>query len=709
MTDLKHELENLESQIKYHERLYREGRPEITDSEFDELVDRYAEIAEILKIPESKRIDLKICSDHTKGFVQVEHRIPMLSLEKLSPNRKDAKDAREVLRQWWKRRKEDLGLGPHQPLPLIVEPKIDGIGASIFYEKGKLLRVVTRGDGKRGDDITLQARRAKVVPLALKSPVTIEARGEIYWPLSAFEAYQSKLLEQDKEKGILNPRNATAGMMKRKGKMMRGLEKTGIRLFFYQVIWSEGVTLPKFQSEMLKWLSEEVGAEFVYLDRIKVVDDPDQAIEWCEYFGEIRNQLPYQIDGMVIKLEELESYQKLGGTEHHPHWGIAYKFPPERQRSRILFIEVSVGKSGQLTPVAHFEPIVLAKTIVRRATLHNFAELERKDIRVGDEVEVEKAGEIIPRVVRVLAHAPDSQPFPAPTVCPKCETPVLRNEASIYCPNPACPAQRVERIIHFVSRKAMNIKGMGQKVVQAMVEQLGIASPEEIFSLRKEQLSSLVLDGKPLGDKRAATILRFIKKSKRHGLAKILYGLSLRSVGQAMASALASHFGNADRLLDFARRYQSGDPEAIQEVASKHGVGAIKGMGKKTADLIFRELDSPAIRKIFEGLRAAGVSLETRPSEGDGADSESEKEFLASMDGVPSSINKEASQANEESASSNPLQKAASSPTRPELEERQKTLPFGIDEQVQVSKPAKSHNHSKQAKRSQRQQKEKKR
>jgi DNA ligase (NAD+) len=311
---------------------------------------------------------------------------------------------------------------------------------------------------------------------------------------------------------------------------------------------------------------------------------------------------------MVIKIEELAYYRRLGATGHHPHWGIAYKFPPEQKPTRLLGIVVQVGKSGKLTPVAELEPVFVAQTVVSRASLHNFVELERKDVRVGDTVRVEKAGEIIPQVVSVdlEARPPGTVPYTRPSACPACGSEVLAEEIFVYCPNPACPAQVRERLEHFASRHAMDIDGMGTALIEQVTRELGVRSPDQLFALTAEQLAGL----ERMGKKSAENVARALDRAKGRGLARVLVGLAIRHVGETMAEDLASFFGTADALLDFARRYVQGEPEAVQTLSPDKGQGAIEGLAKKSATSIFAELDSDAVRAVFAGLAAAGVVLE---------------------------------------------------------------------------------------------------
>jgi DNA ligase (NAD+) len=603
------ELEQLTQQIRYHEAAYRAGAPEITDAAFDDLVDRYQELAEQLGLDASERLDVQPGQDHTAGFETVEHRVPMLSLEKLSPNRRDSggepMPLSDQLSAWFRRRRKELEV---DELPVIVEPKVDGISVSLLYADGMLRRAVTRGDGRKGDVITKQVERLGTVPIKLKrgGKGEIEIRGELYWPLTEFARFNATL-----DKPLINPRNGCAGMMKRKDPA--GLEETGIRAFFYQVAWDHGVKLPPTQCETLQWLADR-GAD-VYLSEVFQTASEEDALQYCEDYDARRRTLDYDIDGMVIKLDDLGVYARLGATGHHPHWGIAYKFPPERKPTQLLDIEVSVGKSGKLTPVAILEPVFVSGTTVSRASLHNFVELERKDVRVGDTVLVEKAGEIIPQVVEVDKgkRKRGAKRFVAPDVCPTCGTEAVSEEIFVYCPNPACPDQVRERLRHFASRRAMDIDGMGEVLVDQVVDKLGVRSPDDLFRIEVDALAAL----DRMGQKSAERVKTGLEAAKERGLARVLNGLAIRHVGETMAEDLAAYFKTADALLDFAARYVAEDEDAVETVAPAKSSerGAVEGLARKSADSIFHELDAPAVRKVFMGLADVGVTLSVRAAD----------------------------------------------------------------------------------------------
>jgi len=607
--DQKKELETLAAQIRHHEAAYREGAPEIPDSEFDEMYERYQELADDLALPMSKRLDAKPGADHTDGFETITHRVAMLSLEKLSPNRKDSKGQplplEEQLANWYDRRRKELDLDDDDPLELLVEPKVDGISVSLLYEDGTLTRAVTRGDGKSGDVITRQVLAARACPAKLTGVTgKIEIRGEIYWPRPAFDAFNERLADAG-EATLVNPRNGCAGLMKRKEP--DGLSEVGITSFLYQVAWNEGVELPASQGEVLAWLAC-AGAP-VYEGEYEKAVDADAAFAYCEGYARRRGTLDWDIDGMVIKVDRLTYWDQLGGTGHHPHWGIAYKFAPERKTTVLLDVGVQVGKTGKLTPVAHLEPVFVGGTTVSRASLHNFVELERKDVRIGDTVYVEKAGDIIPQVVSVdmTKRKKGARKVPRPTTCPTCDTGVVEEEIFINCPNPACPDQVRERLRHFASRKAMDIDGLGEVLVDQVVGELGVSSPHQLFHLKAGQLAGL----ERMGKKSADNVIKGLEAAKSRGLSRVLNALAIRHVGETMSEDLAAHFGDGERLLAFAARYVAGDEEAVRSVApEKSGErGAIEGMAKKSADVIFAELDSPPIRKVLSGLAEAGVEL----------------------------------------------------------------------------------------------------
>jgi DNA ligase (NAD+) len=597
----------LGQQLQYHnDRYYGQSQPEISDADYDALYDRYNALADELGLATDQRVTNRVGDDTTSGFAKVTHREPMLSLEKLTPNKRNTHGQAilidDQLADWLSGLAKSLD---QASVSCVVEPKIDGISASFTYEDGKLRIAATRGDGQVGDDITAQVIGSGCVPTQIPDAPDglLEIRGEIYLPHAAFAAINRNLAEAGKDQ-LINPRNACAGLMKRKdAASLRGL---GIQAFLYHLAGDlTDTSIPTTQSGRLEWLHRHNLP--VYVDEYQIAASAAELLAYCRSFGERRHDLPYDIDGMVIKLDDSNFYAELGATSHHPRWGIAYKFPPEEKTTELRAITVQVGKSGKLTPVAELEPVFLAGTTVSRASLHNFKELATKDVRVGDTVRVVKAGDIIPQVLGpVIEQRPNyTHPFEEPAHCPTCGTAVLAEEIFLYCPNPACPDQVRERLSHFVSRQAMDIEGCGSALIDQLVSEHNVARPSQLFTLNKDQLLQL----ERMGDKKADNFLRGIEAAKSRGLAKVLTGLSIRHLGTSMAEALTDYFTSAEALLAYAERYARGDESAVHQLVPTKGENTIEGLGRTTADHIFPALASPAMREIFQELADAQVTL----------------------------------------------------------------------------------------------------
>ena len=553
------------------EAYYAKATPDATDAEYDLLRESYDALAELLGIPESDRYTGSVGDDHSEGFATVEHAQPMLSLEKaatrpeqlpaggadLAPEsmqsqpRWESETAWGKLLAWDRRTRETLGL--ESSPKLVLEPKIDGISVSLTYAGGRLERAVTRGDGRRGDVITAQVLSAQAVPAEVPERGRFEVRGELYLPAAAFEALNARLT-LDGDKLLANPRNACAGLMKRKDP--GSLVGTGVRSFLYFVpVGLHDMDLPASQEDRLSWLS---GQGFQVHPDTRSCNGIEEAYRGCLAFAERRGALDHDIDGMVIKLDDTSRHEALGATDHHPRWGIAYKFPPERKSTRLLGITIQVGRTGALTPVAELEPVVLAGTTVSRASLHNRSHLERLEARVGDLVVVQKAGEIIPQVVEVLRdqRPAGSVPFPFPTSCPVCGSPVedrgqgndkLTGERIqlIACGNlVSCPAQLVGRLEHFASRRALDLEGLGGIVAEALVSRGLVKDVLDIFRLDVATLGVLNLgtedSPRVLGEKNATKLVEAVERSRTLPLAKWLYALGLQDVGETISLRLAS-------------------------------------------------------------------------------------------------------------------------------------------------------------------------
>ncbi|MEK7415485.1 MAG: NAD-dependent DNA ligase LigA [Planctomycetota bacterium] len=591
------ELDRLAAELSHHdERYYRHAAPEISDADYDALKDRYDALAEELGVPEAERHQRTPGDDRSEGFAKVRHRIPMLSLEKVADG-EDGSAATKLV-AWAARTRKALELTASAALPLLVEPKIDGISISLIYRDGELVQAASRGDGVEGDDITAQVKASGAVPLHVKAMGSFEVRGEVYLPRPAFERWNKRLLAAG-ERALINPRNGCAGLMKRKD--AASIADIGIVAFCYHIAWADGLEIPATQSGVINWLKQR---KFPVNQHASVEVDAAAVAQRCLHFATQREALAYDIDGMVIKLDDRKQQAQLGATEHHPKWGVAWKFPPERRMTKLIDVIVQVGKSGKLTPVAVLDPVFLAGTTVARASLHNFPEIERKDVRIGDTVLVEKAGEIIPQVVEVvLARRPkDAKRVPIPQVCPACGAKPEADEVFIHCPNPACPAQVRERLRHFASRQAMNIDGLGEALIDQVVTRLGVSTPADLFALSAERLATL----ERMGERSAASLITGLSAAKQRGLARVLAGLALELIGEKLSEDLAARYGTADRLLALASAHAAGDPAPLLDLQQ------IDGVAERTARLVLDQLANPAVRDSILALGTAGVVLEHR-------------------------------------------------------------------------------------------------
>jgi DNA ligase (NAD+) len=413
-------------------------------------------------------------------------------------------------------------------------------------------------------------------------------------------------------------------MMKRKD--ANEVAGKGVRAFLYSVAWHEGLKLPSRHVERLAWLRD---AGLPTNPDARLVSDIAAAYQYCQDYQVVRPTLDHDIDGMVVKVDDTAVYDRLGATGHHPRWGIAFKFPTERKETRVLAIRVQVGKSGKLTPVADLDPVFVAGTTVSRASLHNWSELERKDVRVGDAVLVEKAGEIIPQVVAVVREKRPARTHATrrPESCPACGAKALSEDIFVYCPNPACPAQLKERLRHWASRGALDIGGLGESVIEALVDRLGVDGPVALYELPAAKLPELVIAAETaagtqvrFGEQRTRTLLAGIEASKKRGLVRVLTGLGVHQLGEKLAEDLAERFGDWPALLAFARAYLAGDRAAVLTISKKKtkdveaervalAVEPLAGVDETTADGVFRELASEAVVKVMDGLARHGVDL----------------------------------------------------------------------------------------------------
>ena len=579
----------LREALRRHEHLYYVlSKPEISDPEFDalerELRDLEAAHPELIT-PDSPT--QRVGETPVSEFPSVAHKEPMLSLEN-TYNEEEVRDFEERVRR-------QLG---DTPLSYVAEPKIDGLSLSVTYENGLLARAVTRGDGKIGDDVTANARTIRSLPLALKRPgdergipELLEVRGEVYLPRSVF----TKLNEERSRNGeepFVNPRNAASGAMKQLDP--RQVAERGLDLFLYSLARISG-TEPKTHSAALA-LMRELGLRTN--PEIRACASVEAALSRCAELRERRHQLDYDIDGVVIKVDSLSLQRELGATSKFPRWAIAYKFPAERAATRLLAIDVQVGRTGKLTPVAHLEPLFVGGTTVSRATLHNAEEIARKDIRVGDLVVIERGGEVIPKVVEVdLSARPSSAvPFAMPQACPVCGTPVhaVEGEVDLRCPNTSCKAQIEERIKHYARRQAMDIEGLGDKLVAELVATGAVKNIADLYSLDPTALAEM----ERMGEKSATNLVRSIAKSRDAGLQRLLFGLGIRFVGERAAELLSRRFGSMEALSS----------------ATDEDIDAVPEIGEAVVASLREWFEAPPNRDLIERLKAAGVRLASTTS-----------------------------------------------------------------------------------------------
>jgi DNA ligase (NAD+) len=534
--------------IDHHNYLYHTlDSPEISDAEFDRLMNE-------LKRLEAENPDLitpdsptqRVGSAPVGELAEVIHTTPMLSLD----NAFTDEDVIAFDRRIRERLETD------QTIEYAAEPKLDGLAVSFRYENGRLVQAATRGDGTRGEDVTHNVRTVKAVPLRLRdgAPELLEVRGEIFMPVAGFKEMNRKALEKG-EKTYVNPRNAAAGIIRQHDPRLT--EGRPLDVYFYGVGEVRGWKLPPTHSESLQQL-REWGLKISPL--LRVVQGAEGVLEYYRDMSEKRASLPYEIDGVVYKVNRYVLQRELGFVARAPRWALAHKFPAHEENTIVRDVEFQVGRTGALTPVARLEPVFVGGVTVSNATLHNMDEVERKDVRIGDTVVIRRAGDVIPEVVKVIVERrPDNaRVVRLPAKCPVCGSDVEREEgeAIARCTGGLyCPAQRKEALRHFASRRALDIEGLGTKLIDQLVDDGLVKTPADLYRLTLEQLSNL----ERMGEKSAAKLLAALEKSKQTTLARFLYALGIRDVGEATAAALASHFGKLDSLLE-------ADEAAIQEV-----------------------------------------------------------------------------------------------------------------------------------------------
>ncbi len=584
MSDAATEIARLRELIRYHDRKYYvEAAPEISDLEYDRLVERLKELEAAhpeLVTPDSPT--QRIGDQPVEGLQQVRHRVPMLSI--------DNTYSLDELRAYGHRVAKLL---PGQHIEWVVELKVDGVAISLVYENGQLVRGVTRGDGLVGDDVTHNVRTVRGIPLRLHgepAPALLEVRGEVYMTNSDLVALNQQLSREgaDKKRLLANTRNAAAGSIRLLDP--RECAKRRLRFFCHSVGAYQGIS---FHTHM-EFLEQMQRYGLPITPQVKCFDSFDQAVEHCQALVERLHELDFEIDGLVLKVNDLRQREQLGSTAKAPRWVIAYKFEKYEATTRVKDIRVQVGKTGTITPVADLEPVEIAGTIVSRASLHNADEIERKDVRIGDVVVVEKAGKIIPHVVRVEKHLRDKplRKFVFPTQCPECHTKLVKDEGGVYirCPNLQCPAQLKERIRFFAARTAMDIEGLGEKLVDQLVEKKMVTCFGDLYRLKAEQLEGLERMGRRSSEKLVANI----QASKDRGLARVLTALAIRHVGPRVAGSLAQHFGSIDRLAT----------ATVEEISQVSEIGPV------IAQSVYDFLRSPWGKQTIEDLKQLGVKME---------------------------------------------------------------------------------------------------
>jgi DNA ligase (NAD+) len=614
------ELDRLAAEIERHNALYyQQDSPEISDADYDALVARARALE--AEFPELRREDRpwhRVGAPPAAGFAKARHGAPMLSLDNVFGSAEFAEFTRGIRRF--------LGLAPEEPLRFTAEPKIDGLSVNLLYEQGRFVRGATRGDGIEGEDVSANLRTLSDLPQRLEghAPERLEIRGEVYMTRAdflAFRAAQERAAEEREARraagGKLgeavqvpaNPRNAAAGSLRQKDPSVTAARP--LRLFAYGI--GEASSLPAdSQSSLLAWLRR---AGFPVNPLVRVVESEAEAEAFQAGMEARRAALDYEIDGVVFKLDRFDWQNRLGVVGRAPRWAVAWKFPAERATTRLLDIEIQVGRTGALTPRAVMEPVVVGGVTVRHATLHNEEEIARKDIRIGDTVELQRAGDVIPQIVGVVAEKrpPGAMPFVFPTVCPACGSHAVREKEDVVrrCTGGlTCPAQRVERLKHFVSRRAMDIEGLGEETIGLLHAKGLLASPADIFRLPARREALLALEG--WGERKVQNLVAAIEARRRMPLERFVFALGIRRIGEQTAKLLARHYGTLERWRERMIAARVAGSEAREEL------GAIQGIGPAIAEELVEFFAEPRNLAALEDLSREAPPL---PAEAAAADS----------------------------------------------------------------------------------------
>ncbi|MDE5605060.1 MAG: NAD-dependent DNA ligase LigA [Eubacterium sp.] len=578
MENVKEKIEELRKTLRYHsDRYYNDDAPEIEDYEYDMMMRELKKLEE--EYPEFDTDDSptkRVGGKADNSFESVVHTVRMESLQ-------DAFSKDEIYD--FDNRVQNVVNSPKY----CVEPKIDGLSVSLEYENGVFVRGSTRGDGNVGEDVSGNIRVIHNVPLKLNKEIPfIEVRGEVYMPKKSFERVVDRQLLKG-EKPFKNPRNAAAGSLRQKDSEVTATR--GLDIFIFNIQQVEGVTLSSHK-ESLDFL-QELG--FNTVPEYTLVDSIEDALNVIDKIGEERGELEFDIDGAVIKVDDFEMRNQLGSTAKFPKWAVAFKYPPEEKQTKLIDIEIAVGRTGVLTPIAVLEPVHLAGTTVSRATLHNSDFIKEKGIAIGDVVTVRKAGDIIPEVLCVNEHNSDAI-YEFPKLCPSCQSPVVKenDEAAIRCINPDCPAQLLRNLIHFCSRDAMDIEGLGPAILETFVENGLIEKTEDIYVLTYEKIESENLEG--FKEKSINNIINSIENSKKNDLGKLIFGLGIRHIGAKAGNLLANHFKNMEAVMN----------ASAEDILNIDGFGDI--MAESIVDFFKNEKSKELIRSLAEN----GVNMESQ-------------------------------------------------------------------------------------------------
>ena len=584
-------VESLRDEIRHHNYRYHVlDDPEVPDAEYDRLVRELRSIEEkypALITPDSPT--QRVGDAPISAFGTVRHELPMLSLD----NAFAESELRDFHRRVMERLERDDG---GDEFVYMAEPKLDGAAVSLLFDEGQLVRGATRGDGTTGEDITHNVRTIEAVPLKLRGsgfPRVLEVRGEVFMPKAGFEAYNQKAREAG-DKTFVNPRNAAAGSLRQLDPRLTAARPLDIYVYSVGVV-KDGV-LPGRHSEVLDQL-QEWGLKSC--PERRVVKGVDGCLKFYSDIGNRRESLPYEIDGVVYKVDSLSDQRELGFVSRAPRWAIAHKFPAQEELTKVLGVEFQVGRTGAVTPVARLEPVFVGGVTVSNATLHNIDELHRKDVRIGDTVIVRRAGDVIPEVAGVIVNRrpKNARRVNLPRKCPVCKSAVAREEgeAVARCTGGLfCAAQRTESLKHFVSRRALDIDGFGAKLIEQLVAADRVKTPADLYGLGKDELA----DMDRMGEKSAENVIQSIQASKVTSLSRFLYGLGIREVGEATAASLANHYGKLDAIM----------------AATEEDLQDVDDVGPVVASRIRTFFDEAHNRDVIEGLRQAGVSWpETEP------------------------------------------------------------------------------------------------